>query len=198
MTEPKRIGIFGGTFDPVHRAHLAVAESARQHAGLDLVIFVVAGTPPHKRDEVHETAEHRLRLVETAIAGRDGLAASRVEIDRDGPSYTVDTLYELEAQYPGAELFLIIGEDSLVDLPKWRMPDRILDRAHLLVVPRREAKGPIPDSLKNRYTLLPFEEDNLSSTAIRQRLLSDDPLDGLLPQNVERVIREEGFYHAHH
>lgn len=197
MTRPRRIGIFGGTFDPIHRAHLAVAAAARTHADLDLVLFVVAGMPPHKRHDVAESAEHRLRLVEAAVSGQAGLAVSRIELDRDGPSYTVDTLQELEAVYPGAAFFLIIGEDSLVDLPKWHAPEGILNRAHLLVVPRPEPHAPIPESLAGHYTLLPFQEDVTSSTEVRRRLAEDEALDDLIPDAVAEVIRQEGYYDAH-
>ena len=112
MDKPLRIGIFGGTFDPVHNVHLRMARAARDRAGLDRVLFVVAATPPHKRGDVVASAEDRLAMVRAAIAGEDGFEASRIEMDRPGPSYTVDTVRALAETHPDARLYLIIGNTS--------------------------------------------------------------------------------------
>jgi nicotinate-nucleotide adenylyltransferase len=184
--------VFGGTFDPPHKAHLAIARTARREAGLDLVLFVVAARPPHKR-RIFVTAGERYQMVEAAVAGEEGMEASRLELDRGGPSYTADTLRELERIYPGAELRLILGQDSLVDLPKWRAPEEILERCRLLVVSRPGEEG-APSELEGKYDLLPFRERDISSTEIRERLLEGRPLDDLVPEPVERLIRQRDLY----
>ena len=196
MASPPNIGVFGGTFDPVHAVHLRVARAARDAAGLDRVLFMVANVPPHKSGEVAASAEDRLAMVDAAVAEERGLEASRLEMDRPGPSYTADTLRALNAERPDARLFLILGYDSALDLPKWREPGVILDLAELLVVCRPNCGRPLPPVLQNRATLLPFEEDALSSTEIRERLAAGGDVSGLVPPGALRVIREKGLYHA--
>ena len=196
MASPPNIGVFGGTFDPVHAVHLRVARAARDTAGLDRVLFMVANVPPHKSGEVAASAEDRLEMVAAAVADEPGFEASRLEMDRPGPSYTADTLRSLHARRPDARLFLILGYDSALDLPKWREPGVILDLAELLVVCRPNCGRPLPPVLQNRATLLPFEEDALSSTEIRERLAAGGDVSGLVPPGALRVIREKGLYHA--
>lgn len=193
MSDPRRIGVFGGTFDPIHNTHLAIARAARDQANLDLVLFVVSANPPHKRGANLESAEDRLALVEAALLGETGMATSRIEIDREGLSYTADTLDTLHRQYAGAELYLIIGMDSLIDLPKWRTPERILARAHLLVVPR-PGEVDIPELLRGKYTILTFAENHLSSTDVRARLESGDSCTDVLPPAVSELIQQRGLY----
>lgn len=193
MSEPRRIGVFGGTFDPVHNVHIAIAHAARCQANLDLVLFVVAAHPPHKRGATFATAEDRLALVEAAVAGDPGLGASRIELDRTGPSYTADTLDLLHRQYPHAKLFLIIGMDSLVDFPGWHAPDRILARAHLLVVPR-PGEVDAPDEVRGHFTMLEFAATDISSTGIRARIESGDKCADVLPAVVAARIQAQGLY----
>lgn len=190
----QRIGVYGGTFDPVHLAHLEVARAARDAAHLDKVLFVVSARPPHKRDETTAEPEQRLTMVEAALEGEPDFAASRIELDREGPSYTVDTLRTLRDLYPDARLFLIVGEDSLLDLPKWRDPDSILAMADLLVVPRPGIDREPPGMLKGHFEMLPFEEHEISSTEIRRRLAAGESSDDLLPAGVRGVIDREGLY----
>lgn len=193
MSSPRRIGVFGGTFDPIHNTHLAIARAAREQANLDEVLFVVSANPPHKRGATFASAEDRLALVEAAVADQPGMTASRIELDRSGPSYTADTLDALQQRFPGAELFLIIGMDSLVDLPKWRAPERIVAAAHLLVVPR-PGEPAVPDYVKGKYTMLAFRETEVSSTDIRARIEAGDPCHDLLPPAVSDRIQERGLY----
>ena len=134
-TVPGSLGILGGTFDPIHIAHLAVAEEAREALGLERVLFIPAGRPPHKPGRPITAAEHRLAMVELAIAGNPAFAASRIELDRDGPSYTVDTLEALAAD-DARDLTLILSARRSLELPTWREPRRVLDLARLVVVPR--------------------------------------------------------------
>lgn len=196
MNKSECIGVYGGTFDPVHQTHLEIARAAIDYAKLDRLLFVVSGSPPHKRDEVFASPEDRFDLVEAAIAGDSRMMTSRVEVDRTGPSYTVDSLRILGEENPGACFYLILGYDSLVDLPRWRQPEEVLHRARLLVAPRPGAMLPPHPMLENRYDLLPFSQSDLSSTEIRTRIASGDTVTGMLPPAVERLIHERGLYGA--
>ena len=131
---PGSLGIFGGTFDPIHLAHLAVAEAARDALGLERVLFIPVHEPPHKRGQQVTDAVHRLAMVELAIAGNPAFGTSRIEIDRPGPSYTADTLEILAAENP--DLTLIVSVEAFVGLPTWHEPRRVLELARLAVAPR--------------------------------------------------------------
>lgn len=194
VADPERIGVYGGTFDPIHRTHIEIARAAMRHARLDRVIFVVAARPPHKRHEVFADAEDRFAMVRAALAGDPCFEASRIELDREGPSYTVDTLRALRAARPGAALFLIVGQDALLDLPKWRDPEAVLSAARLLVVPRPDASAPDPGILRGRYEFIPFPESPDSSTEIRARLQAGAPPGDEVPGPVADLIRARGLY----
>lgn len=194
MNKPQRIGIYGGTFDPIHRTHLDIARAARDTAGLDKVVFVVAARPPHKQREVYASAEDRLALVQAAIAGEKGMEVSRIEMDRIGPSYTVDTLREIHQQYPEAALFLIVGYDSLVDLPSWHKPEEILGLARVLAARRPGVNASVHPMMQGRFDLLPIEENAMSSTEIRARVACGESVHELVPAAVEQIIREKGLY----
>ncbi|PCJ51427.1 MAG: nicotinate (nicotinamide) nucleotide adenylyltransferase [Candidatus Hydrogenedentota bacterium] len=196
MNEPERIGVLGGTFDPIHNAHLDLALAALESANLDRVIFVVAARPPHKTGDIIATAEQRLDMVRAAVGDNPKLEVSDVEIRRAGPSYTADTLDELQEAYPGARLHLIMGMDSLVDLPRWREPKRILDRAHLLAAHRDSNHVGIPSELAGHYDLIPFELAPVSSTVLREKLSRGEDVSGVLPQNVLDVVKLDHIYGA--
>jgi len=196
--EYSRIGVFGGTFDPIHTTHCDIARVAAREARLDRIFFVVAARPPHKSGGVYASPEQRLAMVRAATAALPGMEASALELERDGPSYTVDTLREFEGLYPGADLFLIIGLDSLIELPGWREPQEIVRRAHLLAAPRPGECPEIPQELAGRHTLLPFKKTALSATEVRERIVAGEPFEHLVPPAVARLIQEEGIYHAHH
>ncbi len=196
MTAQKHIGVFGGTFDPVHNAHLDIAHAAIKAAELDSVLFVVSARPPHKESETVATPQQRLAMVELELGNEPQLDPCSLEIERPGPSYMADTLDQLQEHYPDAQLYLIIGEDSLIDLPQWKDPERILERANLLVVPRPGLDDLIPESLKGHFIMLPFEEMVVSSTDIRRRIAAGEPTDDCLPQSVRTYIQREGIYDA--
>ncbi len=131
-----RIGLYGGSFDPVHQGHLIAAECCREQARLDKVLFLPAAVPPHKQDRPLAEAAHRVEMLKLATGGHPAFAVSTDEIDRGGVSYTVDTLARLEAAHPADELLLILGPDALADLPTWREPATILARAEIIAVER--------------------------------------------------------------
>ncbi|HIP97457.1 MAG TPA: nicotinate-nucleotide adenylyltransferase, partial [Anaerolineae bacterium] len=133
----RRIGVLGGTFDPIHIAHLAIAEEARTQLGLDKVVFVPAGLPPHKMDVHVSPAEHRLAMVKLAIADNPHFEVSRVDIDRFGPCYTVDTIALLRKEWePDVEIYFIMGSDSLADILTWHKPDRLIRLCRIVAVGR--------------------------------------------------------------
>ena len=184
-------------FDPPHIGHLIVASEAAWQLGLDEVRLVVCARPPH-REGGWLQAEQRLRLVEAAVAGDPPLAASRAEIDRPGPSYTVDTLEGFAAAEPDASLTLIIGADQLLGFASWRTPGRIVELASLAIVDRAGAN---PDALEAaaaavapagvRWIEMP--EVAVSSTLIRERLRLGRPIRHLVPRPVEELLAAEGF-----
>jgi nicotinate-nucleotide adenylyltransferase len=131
-----RLGVFGGSFDPVHLGHLLLAEACREGAGLDRVVFVPAALAPHKTAGTRASAQHRLAMLALAVAGNDRFAVSTLEIDRGGVSYTVDTLAAVHREHPSATLHLILGPDSLEQFPTWRDPAGILSLARLVAVER--------------------------------------------------------------
>lgn len=194
MSNPDRIGVFGGTFDPIHNTHLDIARAALEHARLDRVVFVVSARPPHKKHGPFADAESRYNMVKAALEEEPLMEASRIELDRTGLSYTVDTLAEFQRAYPSSELFLIIGYDALADLPSWRSPETIVACARLLVVRRPGLCEPIPNQFASRSAFLPFDETGLSSTEVRRRIQAGEPFEELVPFCVARFIDEHGLY----
>jgi len=190
----RRLGVFGGTFDPVHNTHLDIAHAAQNHSRLDRVLFVVSARPPHKETGVYATPEERYAMVCAALEDRPALEPSRLELDRPGHSYTCDTLRRLHTRYPDTALFLILGFDSLVDLPNWKAPEEILALARLLVVPRPGPPRAVPRGVQGHYELVPFDAVDLSSTEVRERVIAGAPYDDLVPPAVGRLIRTQGIY----
>lgn len=192
-----RIGVFGGTFDPIHRTHVDIGRAALNHKGLDRVLFVVSADPPHKGGDEITPADDRYAMVEAALASEPGLEPCDLELHREGPSYTADTMKALRALYPDAGFYLIIGQDALIDLPGWHSPQGILDEAHLLVLPRPSEERPIPAALDGHYEMLPFAESLMSSTEVRRRLAEGDAATDSLPPAVFDIVKKRGLYHAH-
>jgi len=183
-----RVGVFGGTFDPVHVGHLAIALAALESVPLDRVLFVPARRSPLKdRDPLASVAD-RITMLEAAIAGEPRFALSRVELERDGVSYTVDTLEALRAQ---GELFLILGGDALADLARWRAPDRIRGLATILVAARPGAPEPDPT---HRARAFDAPRLDISSRELRARAARGMSLRYLVPDAVWEHIKRRGLY----
>ena len=200
----QRIGIMGGSFNPIHIGHLHLAESARIEFGLDLVIFVPTGDNPfkHKNDGIDR--EHRYRMVELAIASNPYFAATRIEIDRYGNSYTIDTVRDLKSKLPEDDLFLITGADIVFELPKWREAEELMQSVAFISAyrpgyPKRKFDRQIKTLQKKYgariYKLLSSEMD-VASTDIRKRLSNNQSIRYLIPENVEAYIRENHLYHC--
>ncbi len=197
----RRLGILGGTFDPVHHGHLLAAEEARHQLELERVLFLPTGTPPHKPDRPILPIHHRLQMLTLAIAGKPYFFISRVDIDRPGPSYTVDALELLRAEWgPTPTFFFIEGSDSLVDMPAWYRPRHLIQLCELAVVERPGIRTHLPLLEKQlpgltariHWVEMPFLE--ISSTDLRQRVRDGRPISYLVPAAVEAYIREQGLY----
>ena len=191
-----RLGTMGGTFDPIHTGHLLLAQFLKEHLALDRVLFVPASDPPHKesRDGGLLPVEDRWAMVCAALAGSPGFEPCRLEIDRPGKSYTVETLRQLRQQYPGSELFLLLGSDNVAELDTWYDPEGIFELC-TVVAGARSGDLPSPGSpLAGRVTLADTPVIDISSTDIRKRVRAGRPVRWLVPDPVESYIREKGLY----
>lgn len=202
-----RLGIFGGTFDPIHLGHLLLAEMCREQCSLDKVWFLPAGVPPHKQEVGPQaTTDQRIAMVELAIGGHAAFEVCDYEAQRGGVNYTYATLEWISQQRPGDELFFLMGADSLADLPSWRNPERICELAVPVVVDRPAAPAPnwnllaklvSPERL-NVFREYPVEMPvfGISSTEIRRRVAAGLSIRYQTPRAVEKFIEAEGIYQA--
>ncbi len=189
-----RVGVFGGTFDPVHHGHLIMAQEAVARLKLDRMVFVAANRPSHKRAPDLADVEHRIAMLRLAVKGNESFEVSRIEADRGGFSYTVNTLETLH-QAGGDDLFFLMGQDSLEDFARWVKPDRILELARLVVVPRGEGDmGSLPPSLRRRVTYVKPPRIGICSTEIRRRLKRGLPVRYWIPDLVLRYLTRHGLY----
>jgi nicotinate-nucleotide adenylyltransferase len=197
-----RLGVFGGTFDPVHLGHLIIAAEAVHALSLDRLLFVPAALPPHKPASPISAPEHRVSMLEAAIDASPGFSVSRVDLDRPGPHYTVDMLRVVAATFPNADLFAIMGADSLRDLPTWRAPEEIVRLATLVVAGRpsvdvdwADLSATIP-GIRERTMVINPPLIGISGTDIRGRVRMDRPIRHQVPALVEAYIRRTGLYAA--
>jgi nicotinate-nucleotide adenylyltransferase len=199
---PRRVGVLGGTFDPPHVGHLWLATLAADAIGLDRVLFMPAAQPPHKGGQLVSRATDRLLMTRLAIAGDPAFELSTIEMERPGPSYTIDSIVELERLYGAdARLVLLMAADSLAQIHTWREPDRLLERVEWAVGPR--PGSPLPDramlesrfgELASRIHLLTGPSLDLSSSEIRRRVAAGHAIRYLVPRGVEELISERGLY----
>jgi nicotinate-nucleotide adenylyltransferase len=200
-----RIGILGGTFDPIHHGHLAIADVARESLGFERVVLVPAARPPHKPAGAVAPAGDRLAMVELAVAGLDGFDVSRIEIDRGGPSYAVETVEAMAAEAIAAghdpDLWFILSEDAVRGLPEWRTPERLLARCRLAVLPRDGVNPPDAawfadrfPGLDDRIVRLDAPRVGISASDIRARRTAGRSIRFLVPEAVERYIVDHGLY----
>jgi nicotinate-nucleotide adenylyltransferase len=194
-----RLGLFGGTFDPIHLGHLILAEGCRESCELDRVWFVVAGQPPHKPGGPTAVG-HRLEMVRIAVAGHPAFEVSEIEAQRPGPHYSVETLEAVHRERPEDELFFLIGADSLMDLPFWRQPERILELATLVVV-NRPGIDPAqslltlnlsPSTRPARHVTIP--PIGIASHDLRRRVAEGRSIRYQVPRGVEAYIEAQGLY----
>ncbi len=203
-----RIGVFGGTFDPVHIGHLTMAEQCREQARLDQVRFVPAARPPHKFEGALSLFADRVEMLRLAVAGHPCFVVDELEAERPGPSFTVDTLEALAGRYPDASFELIIGGDCVGDLPGWRSPARIIELAGLLIVKRPGFATATPNQLRHNLGLSPeaplrcHEIDSplvdISSHELRDRVADGRTVRYLTPRAVECYIETHRLYQRTH
>ncbi len=199
-----KLGVLGGTFDPPHVGHLRLAEVAIEYLGLDKLLFVPAGDPWRKEGHPMSPAEDRLEMTRLAVDSLPRMDVSSLEVDRPGPSYTVDTLADLLARYgENTELYFLLGQDALLDMPNWKEPHRIAALAWLAVALRSpgrdleltELEKAIP-GIARRIVVLPMSFVDVSATAVREWAGQGVSLDGLVPPAVDAYIKEHKLYSA--
>lgn len=195
----QRLGIMGGTFDPIHLGHMIIASYATEAFHLDAVWFMPAQIPPHKRNENVSPTKHRIEMVKRALDGDNRFAYSDFDVQNDKPSLTSELLERLAQELPESELFFIAGADSLIDFPRWNEPQQILHRARLAIAQRAgsEIHDDVFDSIPNlRERTIIFDAPiiEISSTTIRQRVADGKCIRYLVPSGIERYIRENGLY----
>ncbi len=203
MSRIRRVGILGGTFDPPHMGHLILAEEARDQLGLDIVLFVPAGDPPHKRDRHLSPVEHRLTMVALAIADNSAFYLSRVDADRPGPHYTVDMVRIIRSQFPPeVELYFLMGFDSLADLPNWYKPEELVAMCQLVALTRFDVEldwdyleSRLP-GIRGRVRILDMPELELASHVIQDRVRNGRTIRYQVPPAVETYIYKHGLYRA--
>ena len=203
-TSVLKIGILGGTFDPIHIGHLAIAEAALDRLALDRVILIPAGRPWLKSGQVVSSPEHRLAMARLAINDKPGLEVSSIEIDRPGPTYTVDTLVELREELgSGVELYLVLGMDSVRELRRWREPERLFGLCTVVAVSRPEICDLSSAEIERSFTAAHGRTRTIrgpmldvSATDTRTRVAEGRSISDCVPPSVERHIREHGLYGA--
>ncbi len=203
-----RLGVFGGTFDPVHLGHLILAEQCREQGRLDQVLFIPAPRPPHKQEQPLTPFAQRVEMLALALAGQPAFRIDEMEKDRPGPSYTVQTLEELHHRHPDADLWLLIGADTLHDLPHWYEPARVAALAGFLVAGRPDwelvaaedlgKKLALPQEIKLRLEVVSMPLIEISSRDLRCRAAEGRSLRYLVPRAVEAYIHDKRLYQIAH
>ncbi|MHB8233408.1 MAG: nicotinate (nicotinamide) nucleotide adenylyltransferase [Solirubrobacteraceae bacterium] len=200
--EPRSLGVLGGTFNPPHLGHLAIARHALTQLQLQRVALVPARRPPHKPIEQDPGCEHRLAMCRLLVAGCDGLSVCALEAERDGPSYTVDTLESIHASHPQAELTLIVGADIAATLASWHESQRLIELASLAVAERPGSdRSEVAKSLgalaeRTRMSFLDAPAMDVSSSQVRRRAQAGAPIAGLVGDAVAGYVAEHGLYQA--
>ena len=189
-----RLGVMGGTFDPIHNGHLVAASEVAAALNLDQVVFVPTGNPTQKPEVTG--GEHRYLMTVIATAANPRFMVSRVDIDRDKPTYTVDTLTDLKTTYPDAELFFITGSDAIAQILAWKEVQRLWDLAHFVAVSRPGHALQIPDVPVGTVTVVEVPALSISSTDCRSRVLKGEPIWYLVPDGVVQYIGKHGLYKA--
>ncbi len=197
----RRVGVMGGTFDPIHIGHLVIAEEARVRLKLEKVVFVPAAMPPHKLDKDISPVEHRLAMVERAITSNPYFTISRVDIDRFGPCYTVDTIAMLKDEWgPEVDIYFIMGQDSLMEILTWHKPQRLIRLCRIVALSRpgyrvsiKELDALLPGAA-SRIHILDSPELAIASTDIQRRVRQGLPIKYQVPQAVEEYIYAHGLY----
>lgn len=198
-----KVGIFGGTFDPIHQGHLVIAEQVADALDLKRVIFIPSGVPPHKpASSIKASGEDRLRMVEAAIRGNDKFCVDRVEIDASEAMYSVDTVPLVKERYEGDEWYFVLGSDEVSNLLSWKEPDKLLEEAYVAAAARPgydiSNLDHLTEALENYHKILPIECTlmNISATRIRRMLSEGESIRYLVPDKVHELVYDRGLYDA--
>ncbi len=195
--EKKRIGLFGGTFNPIHCGHVKAAESVQNMFSFDRILFIPSYLPPHKESVDVASAAHRLKMVELALASFDRFFPSSVEIDARGTSYSILTLNKIKEMFPQTEVFFLLGIDAFLEIETWKDYEDVLEQCSFVVMSRpgfrlSEAKDILTE--KYKIYLLSINTLDISSSEVRERIRKNQPIEGLVPENVENYIKEKRLY----
>jgi len=189
----QRIGLFGGSFDPVHLGHLLVARAALEELNLSRLFFIPAAQSPFKPDSKPASARYRLRMLRTALAGQTHCDVDPQEVDRGGISYTIDTVRAYRDRFPEADLFYVVGADHVTQLPRWREAEELASQVQFIIVPRPgEQPAELPPPFRGQ--VLRGFPLGISSSIIRERVRAGLPIDHLVPREVAEIIRNNGLY----
>ena len=199
MTRAQRVGVMGGTFNPIHTGHLVTADEARHAFALDEVLFVPAGRPWQKDDAEVAPAEDRYLMCVIATASNPWFGVSRIELDRDGPTYTIDTLRVLRAERPDAELFFITGADAILQILTWRDAEAVLTEARFIAATRPgydldRLEKELPHGMEERVRVMEIPALAISSTDVRRRARESRPIRYLVPPGVAQYIEKKALY----
>ena len=199
----KKIGIMGGTFDPIHYGHIVTAAKVKKGFGLDEVVFVPSGNPPHKKERVITAAKHRLNMVNLAVEGIRGFSVSTMEIDRKGYSYALDTVNGFYRLYgEDTDLYFITGADAIAEIATWHRADELMAKCRFIASARPgyhfDEEHAIAEKYKDRVVLFPETNIAVSSSEIRQRIAEGRSVTSMLPEKVEDYIREHHLYGKEH
>lgn len=197
-----KIGIMGGTFNPIHNVHIQMAKKAREELSLERVLFMVAAIPPHKMGRAIASEEDRYQMVKLGIAGMEGFSASRLELDRKGPSYTLYTLRELKQKHPEDEFYFILGGDSLFQIHTWYHPEEFIPLCKFIVFARGGADKQatlrrcqeLESAYRSQFILVDMPVSRVSSTEIRELAAQGKPIDCYVPKAVAKYIAQKGLY----
>jgi len=197
-----RLGLFGGTFDPPHLGHLMVAQDAVERLSLHRLLFLVAGHPPHKVNEILSPPRVRVEMTRAAVDGNPSFEVSEVEMGREGPTYTVNTLRHFRSSYPRAEIFFLLGSDQLAEFHEWQEPEGIANLATLVAVgrngiePGQVAPVELPSGADLEFISLPVTRSDISSSEIRSRIRDGRSVQYLVPKQVREIIETHRLYRS--
>ncbi len=195
MTQKRRIGILGGTFDPIHLGHLVLAEQSREKLRLDRVIFIPSASPPHKTRQKLSLAQDRFRMTKLALAGNPKFSVSDMELKRDGLSYTVDTLKELKRIYRNSDIYFLTGSDVLDEIHTWKEPEQIYKQAKVVIAIRPGFDRFDPENhIAQKSIIVPITGVDVSSTQIREKVRKGKSIRYLVPVKVEEYIIRKKLY----
>ncbi len=216
--DPIRLGLFGGTYNPIHQGHVQAAENVRDRFQLDQVWFIPSHIPPHKSTEEVASPEHRMNMVRLAVTGLPGLIPSSIEIEDEGTSYSILTLGKIKKQFPKADLYFILGVDAFLEIDTWRAYEQVMEQCQFIVISRpgydlEKAREVLEGAyskrmhevkerddltqekgLASQIYLMPIQALDISSSQIREKLKAGGPVSGLVPLPVEEYIKEHNLY----